>query len=350
VGGDDDGKGAVGWRAVAGAPPPPRAYDADVVILALDRPEETLSAIGSALAQRGVSRHVTVLDQGSSAANVARFAALLDGRPDAWLLCSAENLGVAGGRNLASALGHARVIVGLDNDASFADADTLARAVAALDADPGLAAIGLRIVVDATGEDDLLSWGYPCRLLPRAGESFDAATFVGAGHAISRAAWEAVGGYDPRLFFCWEEYDFCLGAIARGWRIRYRGDIVVRHKISAERRVAWSGRRWFYFVRNRLYLGRKHGAAWWALAPRALGYLLRGIGHGLARQTLAGVAAASVMARGIRPTPLPQTARSYLRTVDRVQRGGLIARLRTEVLGRLPGETHANGHKKRPLA
>jgi GT2 family glycosyltransferase len=94
---------------------------------------------------------------------------------------------------------------GLDNDAAFDTHATLAAAVAALDRDPGLGAIGFRILVDATGTDDLLSWGYPRSLLARAGEVFDAAPFVGAGHAIRRAAWEAAGGYDEALFFCWEE-------------------------------------------------------------------------------------------------------------------------------------------------
>jgi GT2 family glycosyltransferase len=87
-------------------------------------------------------------------------------------------------------------------------------------------------VVDATGDDDLSSWGYPSALLTSTRETFEAATFVGAGHAIRRAAWDDAGGYDARLFFCWEEYDFCLRAIARFWRARYRGDIVVRHKVS----------------------------------------------------------------------------------------------------------------------
>ena len=110
------------------------------------------------------------------------------------------------------------------------------------------------------------SWGYPTSLLPRAGESFDTVTFVGAGHAIRRAAWD---GYDEALFFCWEEFDFCLRAIERGWRIRYRGDIAVRHKVSPEQRVAWSGTRWFHFVRNRLYIERKWGAGWLSACCRA---------------------------------------------------------------------------------
>lgn len=242
-------------RLIAGAPgaPEPR-YDADVVILALDRPDETVAAIRSALGQTGVSRHLFVVDQGSRPEHLARLAQEIAGRPDATLMQLGSNQGVAGGRNRASGLGHGRAIIAIDNDAEFARDDTLARAVRALDEDATLAAIGFRVQVYATSADDLSSWGYPRPMLPRAADTFDAATYVGAGHAIRRAAWEDAGGYDEALFFCWEELDFCLRAIDRGWRIRYRGDIAVRHKVSPERREAWSGTRWFYFVRNRYML------------------------------------------------------------------------------------------------
>jgi GT2 family glycosyltransferase len=277
--------------------PPDAPYDVDVVILALDRAEDTVAAICSALAQTGVTRHVFVLDQGSRPENLAVLAGAVAGHRDASLVVLGGNYGVAGGRNRGAALGHGRVIVGLDNDAEFAVPDTLARLVAALDAAPEIGAIGCRIVTFATGADDLSSWGYARRLLPRAGESFDTATFVGAGHAIRRAAWADAGGYDEALFFCWEELDFCARARARGWRVRYRGDIVVRHKVSAEQRVAWSGARWFYFVRNRLYVGRKHGASWVGLLPRLGVYLVRALRDGALPQALRAVPAAVHLSR-----------------------------------------------------
>lgn len=327
------------WRVVAGrAELPGTPPDADVIILAMDRAEETVAAIRSALAQTGLARRVIVADQGSAPENLARLAAEIEGRDDAVLVSLDRNWGVAGGRNRATSLGNGRVVVALDNDAEFADAGTLARAVAALDDDPALAAIGFRIQVFATGEEDLSSWGYPSSLLPRARGSFDAVTFVGAGHAIRRAAWDDAGGYDDALFFCWEEYDFCLRAIARGWHVRYRGDIAVRHKVSGQHRFAWSGTRWFYFVRNRLYIGRKAGASWPALAPRYLGYLLKGLRNGVAGQTLRALPAAVRLSRGVVPLAMPQAARDYIAANDAAHRGSTLRRVRTEVLAALPGK------------
>ena len=323
---------------VAGAlAPPAQPYDADVVILAVDRVEETEQAIVSALAQRGVARHLFVVDQGSSPENLARLAACVAGRYDATLVRLDRNYGVAGGRNRGSALGRGRVIVAIDNDAEFADTQTLARAVAAMDEAPDVAALGFRIVVFADGRDDLSSWGYPIALLPRAGENFDSVTFVGAGHAIRRAAWDAAGGYDDALFFNWEEYDFSLRAIERGWRIRYCGDLVVRHKVSPEQRFAWSKTRWYHFVRNRVYIARKSGDGWIALAPRMAGYLLKGARNGVMLQTLQALPAAARMARAAPRAPLSPRARAYLAQNDIAHRGSALTRIRREVLALLPG-------------
>ena len=329
-------------RYVAGAVGPAEgAYDADVIILAMERVDETLAAIASALAQIKVSHHLTILDQGSRPETLLRFSDAIQGRRDATLLCSDHNLGVAEGRNRATAWGHGRVIAALDNDAEFATPDTLARMVAVLDATPNLAAIACRIVRFDTGNDDLTSWGYPPALLPQAASTFPSVTFVGAGHAIRRSAWYSAGGYDPILFFCWEELDFCLRAIALGWHVTYRGDLVIRHKVSAEQRVAWSGTRWFHFVRNRLYIGRKHGDSWLALVPRMVGYVLKGARNGLLAQSLRAIPAAMRLTGNIYPRALPPAARAYLQRHDAAHRGSWGWRWRSEILARLTPATHS---------
>ena len=149
------------------------------------------------------------------------------------------------------------------------------------------------------------------------GESFDTVTFVGAGHAIRRAAWD---GYDEALFFCWEEFDFCLSAIERGWRIRYHGDIAVHHKVSPEQRVAWSGTRWFHFVRNRLYIERKWGAKWIGLLPRLTFYLLKGARNGVLTQTVRAVPGAIRLSSFVKARHHSPAALSYLRANDAAYR------------------------------
>lgn len=308
-------------RHVAGATAAPSgSYDADIVILALNRADETLEAIASALTQNDCRFHLLILDQGSIPETLARFAAAVNGRTDATLVASDRNRGVADGRNLATALGHGRVIIGLDNDASFASTTTVARAVAMFDGSPDLGAVGFRIVRYDTGYEDLSSWGYPAGLLPRSGEAFDTVTFVGAGHAIRRAAWDQAGGYDAALFFCWEEFDFCLRAIQAGWRIGYRGDIVVRHHVAREVRMEWSGARWFYFIRNRLYIGYKTGAGRWALALRFAYYALRALRDGAFSQAMRSLPAAVRLARNAPRRPLSPATLDYLQRNDSLHR------------------------------
>jgi GT2 family glycosyltransferase len=321
---------------IAGRSAPAGEYDADILILSLDRVAETEAAIRSALAQEGLSRHVIVFDQGSSEATLARLQAVIGLRTDALLASAGCNLGVAEGRNRAAALGHGRVLIGLDNDAAFADSRTAARAVALLDDQQGLAAIGFRIMNGDGTDEDHASWGYPEALRPHAAERFASATFVGAGHAIRRAGWDALGGYDSALFFTWEEFDFALRASDQGWQLLHAGDIAVHHKLATEGRVDWSARRWFLFVRNRLYIARKWRTPLAMLVTRTAAYGLKSIRLGLARQGLSAVLAALRM-----PLPAPARrmsveGRAYLRRTDTAWRGGVWARWRGEVTAGLP--------------
>ncbi|HEX3982071.1 MAG TPA: glycosyltransferase [Acidisoma sp.] len=321
---------------IAGWLPAASGYDADIVILTLDRPEETEDAIRSALAQSGLSHHVIVLDQGSTPENLRRFARLIVGRRDAVLAVSSTNLGVAGGRNCASALGLGAVIIALDNDAIFAEESTAACAVTLLQAESGCAVVAFRILNADGSADDSECWGFPGALRPRAGERFACATFVGAGHAIRRQAWAALGGYDPNLTFTWEEFDFSLRAIERGWKLLYAGDIAVHHKRATAGRVHWGERRWFLYVRNRLYIARKWRTNPFELTLQILAYGARSWKIGLLRQGLMGIQAAFAMRIDVPQGRLTRAARRYLYETDGRWRGGFWQRLQAEVFAVLP--------------
>ncbi|HTQ72219.1 MAG TPA: glycosyltransferase family 2 protein [Acidocella sp.] len=322
-------------RLLSGRRPPPGAYDADIIILCLGRLAQTKAAIASALAQQGGRFHVSVLDQGSGPQMLHELGLSFGKAPHFALYGASANRGVAAGRNILASLGHGRVLVGLDNDARFADAAVVAGAVRRFETAPELGAIGFCILAADGQGPDLTSWGYPKAMLARYRARFESTRFVGAGHAIRRAAWESVGGYDESFFFAWEEYDFCLAAIARGWRVFYEGRLAVIHAPAPEARCHWQGARMTHFVRNRLIIGRKWRQSWLGLAPRILGYGLIAARHGCFGAAWEGFKqawAAPIPA----PRKMPGPMRHYLKMNETRHRGALFTRLRLELLSRLP--------------
>ena len=319
------------------------SYDVDIIILSLNRVEETIEAVASALSQESVAKRVIVLDQGSNPDQLERLQAFCSGKP-VHLEIGRENLGVAGGRNKATSLGSAPYIIALDNDAEFADPFCAKRAVEYLRSHPDLAAIGFQILTYSTREIDESSWGYPAAIRHRWNEEFDTTKFIGAGHAIVRKHFEAAGGYDARLFFYWEETDLCFRFINMGFRIRYVPQIKILHKVSPEKRVSWTGGRYYYLVRNRLYMFDKCGTPLPVTMAFALGYVVKGMVNGVVDQVPRALVDAAKFCwlfrretKDRRLHRLSQAARAYIAQHDTRYRGSFLRRLRMELLGRLPG-------------
>lgn len=265
----------------------------DVIILSWNRLDDTLAALESARAQRGVDHQIWVVDQGSEPEQLAQLEQAIQAIPNATLKKLDANIGVPAGRNLATSLGSAPVIVALDSDAVFADSEVLARAAERLADQPELCAIGFAITNFYTGEPDWGSWDYPVGYDPA--REFRATRFVGAGHAIRRSTFEAVGGYDARLVFCGEESDLCYRMINLDQRIVYSPELAVLHKITRDHRVFWENGRFRQTVRNALYTQYKFGAPWVRLAVGAGAFLLRGMRNGLAWQGVRGVLSSVAM-------------------------------------------------------
>jgi GT2 family glycosyltransferase len=265
----------------------------DVVILSWNRLDDTLAALASARDQRGVDHHIWVVDQGSEPEHVAQLELFLKAIPNATLKKLDCNIGVPAGRNLGAALGNAPVIVALDSDAVFADSEVLARAAERLANQPELCAIGFAITNFFTGEPDWGSWDYPRDYDPA--REFRTTRFVGAGHAIRRTSFEAVGGYDARLMFCGEELDLCYRMINLDQRIVYAPSLAVLHKVTHDHRVFWERGRYLQTVRNALYSQFKFGVSWPRLAVGAGAFFLRGVRNRLAWQAVRGILASIAM-------------------------------------------------------
>lgn len=312
-------------------------YDADIIILSFNRLDDTLAAIDSALCQKEVDARIALLDQGSTTETFKALIEKIRTCPTVTLFAAAENLGVGGGRNFLSSIGNGKIIVGLDNDAVFADEYVVRNALNMFDAEARLGALGFNILTgDGTRTEDF-SWGYPMPLKNRCHERFLTTTFVGAGHAIRRQTWDEVGDYDTKLFFTWEEYDFCLRAIARKWDVIYDGTLRVNHKVASEERVRWSEGRRRLFVRNRLIIARKWRGTWLSLLPRMMGYMINGAINGQFRATLSGIIAAIAEDKNISKQCMTPEMRNYLWVNEQRHRGPLYARLNREILKPISG-------------
>lgn len=267
----------------------------DVIILSWNRVADTLAAIESAAAQTGVDQRILIVDQGSTVEAIAQLEELVSGIPCATLRKLTSNSGVAGGRNMATSMGEAPYVVALDSDAVFENERTLARAVAHLQASPDLCAIGFRIKNFFTAQNDDTSWDYAGRTSPE--HQFATTRFIGAGHALRRSAFDAVGGYDARLFFCGEELDLCYRMLNLGMRIEYCPDVTVLHKVSPQHRVFWDKGRFFFTVRNALYTLYKFGEPPSRLFVATVSFIMKGLRNGLAWQAVRAIVASIRMSR-----------------------------------------------------
>jgi GT2 family glycosyltransferase len=310
---------------------------ADIIILDWNRPDDTMNAIQSALAQTGITRRIWVVDQGSDALHRQRLARFCAPYPDVHLHCLSRNVGVAAGRNFATRLGDAPYIVSLDNDALFADEQCVARAVARLEATPELGAVAFR-VLDGDTEDEEIYWDYPLAYLKSEHASFEVTRFLGGGHALRRAAFERAGGYDESLFFGGEERDVAWRMIRHGYRLRLYRDLAVRHRSVRESKLGWSDRRYYFTVRNALYINHKFGAGASGFARGATSFMLRGVRNGLGPAALRGIGAGlalslhfSLHEHDKSDYALPEDVRRYIAHTDHKQYESTLDKLRRQL-------------------
>lgn len=328
-----------------GVPQRAGSGEVDVIILSLNRSDDTMAAIASPLAQEGVRANVFVVDQGSQPDELARLKAFVADKP-VKLHALPANLGVPGGRNLAARLGSAPYLVALDNDAVFDRPDTLARAVARMKADPQLGAAGFRILNFHTGADDWTSWGYPHQLQHLAQSEFPATQFVGAGHCLRRSAFEAAGGYDESLFFGYEEMDLAFRMLNLGYRVRYLPELAVRHKAAKAERHDWYTTRFYFMARNRIYLHAKYGEPRWRIVRSAAGFLARGLYNGVGFQTIRAIGDASRLYSSFRQRNedlslyrLKPEVRAYIREHNYETQIGFWRKVQENILRRFPKDT-----------
>ncbi len=219
-----------------------------VVLTRGDRPADLRLAVDSLLRQRGVVVDVVVVGNGWEPTGLPAGVRGV-GLP--------EDRGIPAGRN--AGVPHARgdLLFFLDDDASLAADDALARVAAGFAADPGLGLVQLR-VAPRDGGASSRDWVPRLRVGDRARSSDVTVVWEGAV-AIPRALFDAVGGWPAEFRFVHEGVDLAWRVMDAGHRVRYRGDVVVLHPAPppgpAPERHAYAS---YFGARNRVWLARRY--------------------------------------------------------------------------------------------
>lgn len=162
--------------------------------------------IESVLAQTCGDWEMVIVDNGNSD-EMARIISAYGERDDRVRMVRQENRGYRGGVSAAAAVARGRFVCVLDSDDQL-EKEFCARVGAALDADPGIDAVGVDASRFGEHEDVDLPTGYmrsigvteiadPRRSLTLADALGGRIPYYTA--AIRREAWDAVGGYEPGI-------------------------------------------------------------------------------------------------------------------------------------------------------
>jgi GT2 family glycosyltransferase len=208
------------------------------------RPEDLRLALDSLLRQHGVDLDVVVVGNGWEPTGLPAGVRGI-GLP--------EDAGIPGGRNAGVADARGDVLFFLDDDASLADSDTLARVAKSLE-DGTVGLLQLR-VTPRDGGRPRRDWVPRLRAGDPARSSDVTAVWEGAV-AIPRRVFSEVGGWPAEFRHAHEGIDLAWRVMDAGYRVRYEGAVAVLHPAQAAPMPhTYSA---YFGARNRVWLARRH--------------------------------------------------------------------------------------------
>ncbi|MDE2515206.1 MAG: glycosyltransferase family 2 protein [Rhodospirillales bacterium] len=262
-----------------------------VVILVLNwnSGEDTLRCIRSLEPQSYGNFRILVIDNGSTDGSAARLRAAIGTSERIALIENPVNLGYAGGNNLGMqrALTEGADYIWLFNNDAVAEPDTLARLVAAAEADPRIGLLspliredGGAVVQFAGGRIDLDLPSYTPTQEIAQGRAWqdsapDRVVLWGTAMLVRRATAERIGLLNEGLFAYWEDIDYSIRSMNAGFRNTLVFDTAIFHapKPTIDDPLQVKPYYFYFMARNELLLWRKFCRPWQQL--RATSWSLR---------------------------------------------------------------------------
>jgi GT2 family glycosyltransferase len=215
--------------------------DASVVITTRNRRDDTLRAVASCLAQQGCKIEILVFDDASEDGTVE---AVQQQAPTVRVFANEIRTGYIHNRNRGFREAVGAVVFSIDDDAYFAEADTIARILRYFRLDETIGAVAIPYI-EPLNVRSLSSNKTPFHSL--AGDELR--SYIGCSHAIRRDVVLGIGGYRECFIHQGEERDLCLRMRSEGWRVVYGDSGLIVHMVSPKRQT---DRVIYYGARNRL--------------------------------------------------------------------------------------------------
>ena len=232
--------------------------------------KDTITAIKSIEACVFKSWKIFVVDNASSDDSVSR---LRDLGPNCILLESKENLGFAGGCNLAARVAEEHGIpylFFLNNDAKV-EPETLSHLVRTSRTLNNDAVLGAVVRYFPSGEIQFLGssrsslYGTPDWYpgleteLCRHGDLIETDFVFGAAMFVPTSLWKTLGSFDEKYFLNFEETDWCYRASDSGHRCLIVKSAIVHHEANLSIGGFESPIQIYFMQRNRLLFCERHG-------------------------------------------------------------------------------------------
>lgn len=249
----------------------------------------TSAAVQSVLTSRdGLTKQIVVVDNGSTDDTPT---VLPRDFPAVKYVRSEKNLGFARANNLGAQGTQSEFVLLLNSDARL-QPDSLGTAVAWLRTHPECGIAGAQLLnPDGTRQNSIANFPtlatellnksllrrlFPARF-PGKESHFTAPlaveTVIGAFMLIRGDLWRALGGFDERFFFFFEETDFCLQARRRGATVMHLPQVAVWHEQGQSAKRVAVGARIEYWRSRYFYFRKNHGG--WRPVVLAAGLALR---------------------------------------------------------------------------
>jgi GT2 family glycosyltransferase len=222
----------------------PRPAYGCVVLSQGRRPADLHRALDSLRAQQGVDLDILVVG------NAWAPTGLPDGVRG---IERATDDGIPAGRNHGVPHVDGDLLFFLDDDASLAEPQALARVAGKFEGDPMLGAVQLRVDALEPGAE-AREW-VPRLWLGDRRRSSDVTHVWEGAVAVRRRAFEAVGGWPAEFRFVHEGVDLAWRLLDAGYRVHYAGDVAAWHPPYAAGRHDYH---YYFGARNRVWLARRY--------------------------------------------------------------------------------------------